>query len=81
MAGMAIHEAVRPYVRDGAQTTVIELVEEIDGILDVLLALRRIAQDGRRYQSPAVPIITSIEFVEPLSKRAAALKPQPKMPS
>src|SRR5215470_16475423 len=44
-SGMAVHEAIRLHIGNRAQPAVIEFVEEIDDILDVLLALRRIAHD------------------------------------
>ena len=42
---MAVDEAVGLYIGDGGQVAAIEVVEEIDHVLNVRLALRGIAHD------------------------------------
>src|SRR5207342_483494 len=53
------------YIGDSSQMAVVELVEEIDHVLDELLALRRITHDRRRVleriADVAVPVATGAD--------------------
>src|SRR5438128_2562140 len=59
---MAVDEAVGLYIGDGGQVAAIEVVEEIDHILDVRLALRGIAHDRggilERIADVTIPVAT-----------------------